>query len=136
MTAKLTNIKKRFLALVLSIVSVVSLIPAVSASAAEMYSTGGWAIANEKSTVYDANGKSIGSVYAFEGFTVLEKSGTTLHIEYSTSGDPKEGYLHNANVNTYVSFIILVTIIIKYVIKKQNEMFLKLGLFDNLKLIK
>lgn len=94
MTNKFTGVKKRLLSVLLAVMSVVTMIPAVSASAAENYD-GGWAMMNAARTVYSSSSlsTSIGSVSKGEGITVLSSSGSTYYIEYSTSNGAKRGYV-------------------------------------------
>lgn len=88
-----TKFTKRFLCLALALVCVLSLIPAIPAMAAENYAGGGWAMMKYDTEVVDENGGHVGTVYALEGVTVLSISGNTAYIQYSTSGNPKKGYV-------------------------------------------
>lgn len=69
MTNKFTGVKKRLLSVLLAVMSVVTMIPAVSASAAENYD-GGWAMMNAARTVYSSSSlsTSIGSVNANDAY--------------------------------------------------------------------
>ena len=97
---QLSLIKKRLLAIVLAIISVVTIIPVSSVSAAENYD-GGWALSRSRNYVYSAasGGSQIGWVDR-EGITVLSKSGSTYYIEYSTASGAKRGYIRNPDIDT------------------------------------
>lgn len=89
--------KKRFLSMVLAVMSVVTMIPAISASAATNYN-GGWAMMEADRTVYTSSSLTTtkGSVSAHEGVTVLEVLNNNIyHIQYSISSSPgyKDGYV-------------------------------------------
>ena len=96
------NLKTRLLAIVLSLVTIVAVIPgiATTAYATENYGAGCWAYAYTTTMVYDNvertvfNGKY---VYASEGVTVLtvhsSSSGNVYKIQYSTTSGPKTGYV-------------------------------------------
>lgn len=98
---------KRFLSLVLAVISAITLIPAVSASATENYN-GGWAMMNGGNSAYTVYTTSScnavrGSVNPYEGITVLSQVGNTYHIEYSSASGTngmKEGYVYVSDVNT------------------------------------
>lgn len=100
------NIKTRFTSFLLTILTVLTLFPAVPAMAAEvegkftsnatLYSgqyTGGWDQVSSTTTVTDANGSSIGTVYAGEGVTVFNYRNGTAYIEYSAGSSYKRGYI-------------------------------------------
>lgn len=93
MTKKIRN---RIFCALLAIFSVFTMIPSISAVAAENYN-GGWAMIKNTTTVVNSNGSVVGSVYALEGITVLRVSGNTAYIEYSVSGSPKRGYVNTSN---------------------------------------
>ena len=97
---KLSLIKKQILAIALAILSLFSIIPASSISAAENYN-GGWAFSKSRNNVYSAasGGSQIGWVDR-EGVTVLSQTGNTYYIEYSTPSGPKRGYLRNPDMDT------------------------------------
>lgn len=93
----------RILALVLVMATVLTLMPAMSmnVSATTNYS-GGMAVMGSSSEPVRSNPSSsasvIGTVYAFETFTVLSDSQVGWYwIEYSTSSGAKRGYISSAN---------------------------------------
>lgn len=104
----MANLKKRFLSVLLTLVTVFTMFPAISASAAESYN-GGWAMMSENRTVYndynsstDSLSNSKGTVYAHEGITVLNSMGNNVYyIQYQISSSPyyKQGYVRGG-VNT------------------------------------
>lgn len=100
MTKSVTTIKKRFWAIVLALVTVLTILPVTKASAAENYD-GGWAFSKANHTVYGSasGGSAIGSI-GREGITVLSRSGSTYYIEYSTLNGPKRGYIINPDLDT------------------------------------
>lgn len=93
----------RILAFVLVMASVITLMPAFSmnASAATSYS-GGMAVMGSSSAPVRSSPSSsasvIGTVYAFETFTVLSDSQVGWYwIEYSTPSGAKRGYISSAS---------------------------------------
>lgn len=98
---KALTIHKRLLAIALVILTVLGIIPVMSASAEESYN-GGWAFSKANHTVYSAatGGSVIGSI-GREGVTVLSNSGTTYYIEYSTSNGAKRGYIRNISSSNF-----------------------------------
>ncbi len=103
--SNIIKIRNRFLALVLSIVSVIGLIgPANVAHAAENYDGGiGYALAGK--TVYSSSSLSskIGSIYANEGMTILNVGSSYYYVEYSTANGAKKGYISKSSVATDLS---------------------------------
>ncbi len=93
----MTKLAKRFLCLGLAIICCLSLIPATLASAADDYSTGGWVMMRDDTEVLNADGSHKGKVYALEGVTLLSTSGSTAHIQYSTSNGAKDGYVSTSS---------------------------------------
>lgn len=93
----MTKFKKRFLCFVIALISVIYTVTPMSAIATENYANGGWAIVKDNTSVVNENGVHIGTVYAMEGVTVLSVNGTTAHIEYATSGNPKNGYVSTSS---------------------------------------
>lgn len=69
------------------------------ANAAENYD-GSWAYSYESQSVYsDYTGTNkIGTVYAYEGFTVLYHTAGHPYIEYSTSNGAKRGYILGSSI--------------------------------------
>lgn len=90
--------RQRFLGFVLSIISIVSIIPVSTAFAATDYSAGGWNMVNTASTVKDPDGNKVGSVAVGEGVTILYFSGSNAYIEYSASGTAKRGFIPTNNM--------------------------------------
>ena len=97
---KVQTLKRSFLALVLAIVSIVTIFPTGTIKAAEVSSNtyyGGGEIADKNYTVYSSPNWStaIGSIYYNEGYTVLvqDRPAGYLWIEYSTSKGAKRGYI-------------------------------------------
>lgn len=90
-------IKRRLVSIALIIVTVFTLFPMTQAHAAEDWLYGGQEIAWENLPVYsDRYGSSrIGTIYKYEGFTVLRDNFPERYwwVEYSTSSGPKRGYL-------------------------------------------
>lgn len=87
---------KSLFILVLPLLLMISLIPMQKAQAYTFYS-GGFALSTATQNVYSSasSGSKIGTIYKSEGITVLEVSGNTALIEYSTSSGTKRGYLYN-----------------------------------------
>lgn len=117
------NLKKRVLSFVLAVLSIFTIQDGVTFAATAdniidnniqplattKYSGGGGAITVSDITVYTTSACTTkkGSLYDNEGFTVLEKlSSGVWHIEYSTTGKIKDGYIKKADangVNNYTS---------------------------------
>lgn len=100
---KLFKAKKRLLGLLLAVMTVCTMFPTVSASAAESYD-GGWAMMSSSRTVYSSSSlsSSIGSISAYEGITVLNVlSNNVYYVQYQISSSPyyKRGYVQGG-VNT------------------------------------
>lgn len=100
---KKRTFKIRFMAFLLSVVSLVTAIPfgATVASAAEYYD-GGWALALHDQEVFNEQACTThkGTVYLLEAVTVLKITGNVAKIEYSTSGGPKQGYVPVSSLYT------------------------------------
>lgn len=96
------KVKQRILCFVLGFVTVMTVIQPISSLAAEDYSAGGWNQIQTTTTVVNANGSTVGTVYAGEGVTVLYFSGDRAYIEYSASNSPKRGYV-NKSVFRYIN---------------------------------
>lgn len=93
----------RFLALALCLVTVLTIVPAMRANAAAPYHNGGLGIARTQQTVWTdtSTNTRVGSIYAHEGFTILENWGSAyVRVEYSTSSGTKTGYIVNPNIWT------------------------------------
>lgn len=91
---------KQLLAICLTIAIVLSM--TVVNVSAEDYSSGGFALSTANQTVRQSNSASsaaVGTLYAFEGFTILYGVGNNLYIEYSTPSGAKRGYLVNPQVD-------------------------------------
>lgn len=88
---------RRFVALALAIVTFTTLLGPMTVHADENYYYGGQEIAWQNFTVYSTSSftNSIGTIYQYEGFTVLlqEAPSGYLWVEYSTSTGPKRGYI-------------------------------------------
>lgn len=95
------NLIRKFFAVALAIVSLVSPGTLITASAAEVYSdiyiNGFNMIADHNYTVYSSPQftSSIGTIFNNEGFTVLcpNRSSGYMWVEYNTSSGPKRGYI-------------------------------------------
>ena len=100
----MTKIRTRIISVVMLVVTLLTMIPATQASAADPYN-GGAGIANSKLNVYNSiGGTKIGTVYAGEGITILRfLDDDYLFIQYSTSNGPKKGYVkwQDGNVTHY-----------------------------------
>ena len=100
--------KKRLFALMLTLVTIVgTFIMPHTAYAAGTYSGGGWAQAGSNVTVYKYSNLTVpkGTIYANEGFTILEsETYDIVHVQYSAPGNPKDGYISlsaaNASIRT------------------------------------
>lgn len=94
------TLKKRLLSLLVAIVTVFSFSPATPAFAyttdPTYYSGGQWYAMSSNLPVYDslACTNQIGTIYSYEGFTVLNRYGYVIHVEYSTSSGTKRGYVY------------------------------------------
>lgn len=92
-----TNFTKRFCSLVLALVTIFTTAFAVPVKADAATYDGGYAITYGERTVYSDTACTTykGKLYAGESFTVLGRlsNNTVYWIEYSTSGNPKEGYI-------------------------------------------
>lgn len=99
------SIKKKIITFVLSIAALISALPISSsvAFAADNYN-GGWALVRNSSGQEVFNESSLkthkGTVYAGEGVTVLRVSGNSAEIQYSTSGNPKTGFVPVSSLDT------------------------------------
>lgn len=117
MKEKTKTFTMRFLAVALSLVTMLTMVPALGANAAEIDeepvlveeqsvetatvepraigNNAGLGIAYYKLTVYKEENKNTtwGSIGQHESFTILENKGNCMRVQYSTSGDPKEGYI-------------------------------------------
>lgn len=88
------KIKTRILCSILTLISVLTIIPSAPTMAAENYADGGWNQMQSTTTVVDSNGSTVGTVYAGEGVTVLYLSGSKAYIEYSASNTAKRGFVN------------------------------------------
>lgn len=93
MTSRI-NFKMRLIGLVTIFALLFSIIPPVSASAADEID-GFFGMALEQINVYSNASLStkIGTIYAYEGFSVLNYYRTYAYVEYSTSSGAKRGYI-------------------------------------------
>lgn len=101
-----TTIKTRFMAILLALVCVIGLAPMTVAHAATAGSSG-YVMSAQALTVYEneACTQSKGTIFAYEGFTVLDVKnvtgvGTVYRVNYSTSksGSGYPGYVKNPNL--------------------------------------
>lgn len=127
----MTKIKKRLLSLALAILTMLTMVPAFTASAAAADGTtnlaslnaiynGGWAMMSATRTVYETYNSSSGTlstskgtVYAYEGITVLEVLGNNVyHIQYSISSSPsyKQGYVQGGVNTAALSYTCVATV--------------------------
>lgn len=101
---KSKKVVTRFFSFLIALVMLMGVIPAMSASAAEVntnnanYLQSCWGIANSRLVVYDEYRNQIGAIAAGEGFTVLGNDiignhETAYLINYSTSSGAKNGYV-------------------------------------------
>lgn len=98
------KIKSRFLCLLLSVLSVVTMISPISAQAADNNYDGGWNMVTTDVTVVDKNGSYVGYIYAGEGVTVLTfPENNMCEVEFSTPSGPKVGYVHSSNLLYYLN---------------------------------
>lgn len=98
------KIKTRILCSILTLVSLLTIIPSATTMAAENYADGGWNQMQSTTTVVDSNGSTVGTVYAGEGVTVLYFSGSKAYIEYSASNTAKRGFVNTSTfryINKY-----------------------------------
>lgn len=97
---KILRAKRRFLSIVLIAITMLTIIPTNPVHAAEQY-YGGQEIAWQTFPVYDSISftNRIGTIYKFEGFTVLLQNAPAgyLWVEYSTSNGAKRGYIQIPN---------------------------------------
>ena len=105
----------RFLALALSVVTMLTMFPALNANAAsiddimpvaetaeQIYGRLGIARTQQEVWAMDGTGK-LGTIFAHEGFTIRESYGDgTLDVEYSTPRGTQRGFIVNPNV--YVDY--------------------------------
>lgn len=87
---------KRFIALMLAVVTALAIFPTTSAMAANdegYYGGQGYAWQNE--TVYEDSACTTrkGTIYQSEGYTILYKNWDNFYVEYSTPSGPKRGYV-------------------------------------------
>ena len=98
---KNTKLTKRILALALSFIVILTMLPFGHAKAAETQYYGGQEIAWQDFVVYNSTSwtTSIGKIYKYEGFTVLLQNAPSgyLWVEYSTSSGTKRGYIQIPN---------------------------------------
>lgn len=107
----------RFLAVTLSVVTMLTMFPAFGANATKIDAepalieeqsvktatveprgignNAGLGMAYYNITVYTDTSRSAtkGTIYKHEGFTILENTGSYMHVQYSTSGAAKDGYI-------------------------------------------
>ena len=89
------KIRKCIKAIIATFVAIITLFSTSTlANAAENYD-GSWAYSYESQSVYSdyTETNKIGTVYAYEGFTVLYHTAGHPYIEYSTSDGAKRGYI-------------------------------------------
>ena len=95
--------KIKNVSLVISIITIFSILlfSTTSAFAAENYN-GGWAITTKEQEVfYESSCKTHkGTVYYYEGVTVLNTSGNVAEIQYTTSNGPKTGFVPISSLDT------------------------------------
>ena len=102
-------LSKRLLAVILAFAYIFTIIPSSTVEAAS--TKDGWAMVKSNTTVVNSSGKTVGTVYAYEGVTVLLVSGTKALIEYATSGKPKRGYVNTSCFKyNYVSYTCAATV--------------------------
>lgn len=90
-----TTIQKRILLLVLIIIAITTMITVTPVKAASTPSWGGLRIAhNGPLTVYEDENCTVrkGTVYQYEGYTVLNRSAKGFEIQYSNSNGAQHGY--------------------------------------------
>lgn len=94
---KISNFKKRILSLIIAMMTLLTIFPVTPAMAAtptdNLY--GGQRNAWDSSlTVYDSPNftNKIGTIYQYEGYSVLGVVTGGFYVEYSTSNGPKRGY--------------------------------------------
>lgn len=100
---KKNKLKTKIMALFVSAITLITAFPlgTMVAYAAESYD-GGWAIAYNDQEVFNETSCSThkGTIYRNEGVTVLNVIGDVAKIQYSTSGDPKTGYVPLSSIYT------------------------------------
>lgn len=93
---KIVTLKERLFVLVVALAIVLTAVPmkALAASPSSLY-WGGLRIADSTLTVYsDSNFTTTkGSIYQYEGYSVLNVVTGGFFVEYSTSSGPKQGYV-------------------------------------------
>lgn len=105
MVKRNSKMMQRFTVAVLALVSLLVLLPATNAHAAEYYQGYyGWVVGSGSCSVY-ANSdltSRIGSVSTYEGVTVLSENANSYYIEYSISSSPgyKRGYVSKSRLYT------------------------------------
>lgn len=90
-----TTTKKRFLSLVLVVMTVLTMVPVTQAKAASTPLWGGLRIAHYGPVaVYEDENCTVrkGTVYQYEGYTVLNKTTKGFEIQYSNSNGAQHGY--------------------------------------------
>lgn len=94
MLKKMLTLRKRTCALILALVTIVSIFSVSTVYAAEDYD-GSWAFATSTTPVYSnpVGGSQIGTIYGYEGVTLLKREGSSCYIEYSTPNGAKRGYV-------------------------------------------
>lgn len=86
---------KRFIALMVALITVLAAFPTVSAFAAEDYNGGQGYTWWGSCAVYDSPSftNQIGTIYEREGYTVLQNYWEYQYVEYSSSSGAKRGYI-------------------------------------------
>lgn len=87
-------LSKQFVVITLLFTFIITLIPFSKTDAAT--TKDGWAMVKSNTKVVNSSGTTVGTVYAYEGVTVLSISGNKAKIEYATSGKPKQGYVNTS----------------------------------------
>lgn len=107
--SRFKSFNRKAIALLIAIISVVSVLPIQTALATEVFSTeycGRGEIAYKQYTVYSSNTftNAIGTIYYNEGYTILSEDAPCgwAWVEYSTPNGAKRGYIqipHDDNVS-------------------------------------
>lgn len=98
---KILKLRKQLASFVLVAIMICTIFPMESKAAGNT----GQAYAKQNLNVLDApHGNSIGTIYAQEGFSIVNNSGDYMYVNYSTSKGSKSGYVQTGG-GTYIVVI-------------------------------
>lgn len=87
----------RIVCMALVLATVLSMIPALNASATSNYNGGFTMSGSRAMTVWEDESclNKVGTIYAYEGYTILNLAGNGAFVQYSSPSGMKEGYIYD-----------------------------------------